>query len=176
MDSEKIHEKLLERKNSLNAKFKWTEKKILKIKEINQLILDYYHLVYEEMVKIKDSLIELMQSIISKTSECHITAEIWSISTEKNFTDCTDEECEEITEYSWHNMIDVGKGSTFYSLILEDEQSWNEYPFHNEGLMNVIIHYPLYVLCNHSFFPLEDFNKTRLIYRFLVTYTSIQDN
>lgn len=26
------------------------------------------------------------------------------------------------------------------------------------------------------FFPLEDFNKTRLIYRFLVTYTSIQDN
>lgn len=59
------------------------QKKILKIKEINQLILDYYHLVYEEMVKIKDSLIELMQSIIIKTSECHITAEIWSISTEK---------------------------------------------------------------------------------------------
>lgn len=143
-----------ERKGVLNIGFDYSEKNIEIIKNLNERIFNYYHIVYEEMLRLYENLISLKG--ISTDTVC-IEAEVWCLY--DKLPDLSEENTETIMEKSWsHNLLFSSKRPIidFNEMMLEDGKSWNEYPFNKSEFKNMNIHYPLHVLCNHGLLSLQD--------------------
>ena len=142
------------RKRELNIGFDYSEKNIEIIKNLNERIFNYYHIVYEEMLRLYENLISLKG--ISTDTVC-IEAEVWCLY--DKLPDLSEENTETIMEKSWsHNLLFSSKRPIidFNEMMLEDGKSWNEYPFDRSEFKNMNIHYPLHVLCNHGLLSLQD--------------------
>lgn len=142
------------RKRELNIGFDYSEKNIEIIKNLNERIFNYYHIVYEEMLRLYENLISLKG--ISTDTVC-IEAEVWCLY--DKLPDLSEENTETIMEKSWsHNLLFSRKRPIidFNEMMLEDGKSWNEYPFNRSEFKNMNIHYPLHVLCNHGLLSLQD--------------------
>src|SRR5574344_2194480 len=142
------------RKRELNIGFDYSEKNIEIIKNLNERIFNYYHIVYEELLRLYENLISLKG--ISTDTVC-IEAEVWCLY--DKLPDLSEENTETIMEKSWsHNLLFSRKRPIidFNEMMLEDGKSWNEYPFNRSEFKNMNIHYPLHVLCNHGLLSLQD--------------------
>ena len=113
-----------ERKGVLNIGFDYSEKNIEIIKNLNERVFNYYHIVYEEMLRLYENLISLKG--ISTDTVC-IEAEVWCLY--DKLPDLSEENTETIMEKSWsHNLLFSSKRPIidFNEMMLEDGKSWNE--------------------------------------------------
>ena len=172
------------RQQELNEKFVWSPEHVAAIVNLNNKGLEKWRKAYDEVARLKAEYEECIKS--GKANYCgfSVEADVWY---------CHDEDSDNDEESIWEKILDCndhegcgwGPGifyssdqppkalGSFESVMIIDDKSWNEPPFHAPELDGVYIYYFMHCMFSHGFYSLEDalsMNAENFVYKINVTF------
>ncbi len=165
-ESKRLKEKLERRQQKHNDKFVWTPEKIEHLRKFNDALWFRYKEAYDEVLRLKIDFEKRLAAGDKNYESYTIKTEFW-YNHEDGLPEKESELWEELCDESvfWGPSFGTRNGRplrSFEEEMLEDNHSWNEYPFNAPELDGLCLHYYMHDIFNHNHtYSLEDLMKMK---------------